>query len=178
MEIEWPVVIEGGIPILAGLYATALGNGAIRLGTLPGRLEQTLFPRFKWLGPLLIAFGIFTAWQTHLHLVHPPAAEIARQIASRYTFPHRIDSMTTLNGVRGSENTIVFNYSIASRLPELGGRSVVQAKLEQQWRGLACTNHDVKKMLGTGYSVQIEYSFQAASTPMVIPLLLVASCPS
>ena len=29
MPIEWTTVIEGGIPILGGLYATALGYGAV-----------------------------------------------------------------------------------------------------------------------------------------------------
>ncbi len=178
MEIEWPTVVEGGIPILGGLYATALGYGVLRLGTLRGGLEQTLLPRFKWLGPFVIAFGVFTAWQTHLHVVHPPAAEIARQIASRLTFPHRIDPITTLDSVQGSENIIVFKISIATPLPDLGGRSVMQAKLEQQWRGLACTNHDVQKMLSTGYSVQIEYTFPAASSQIVIPVLPVTSCSS
>ncbi len=177
MEIEWLTVVEGGIPILGGLYATALGNGVIRLGTPPGRLAQTLLPRLKWLGPTVIAFGVFTAWQTHLHVAHPPAAELARQIASRSTFPLRVDPMTTLDSVQGSENAIVYHYSIAAPLPDLGGRSVVQAKLEQQWRGLVCTNHDVQKMLSAGYSLQIEYTFPAAA-PIVIPVLPVASCKS
>ena len=172
MEIEWPTVVEGGIPILGGLYATALGYGVLRLGTLRGGLEQTLLPRLKWLGPFVIAFGVFTAWQTHLRVVHPPAAEIARQIASRLTFPHRIDPITTLDSVQGSENTIVFKISSAAHLTDLGGRSVMQAKLER----LACTNHDVQKMLSTGYSVQIEYTFPAASSPIVIPVLPVTAC--
>jgi hypothetical protein len=29
MPIEWPTIIEGGIPILGGLYATALGYRVI-----------------------------------------------------------------------------------------------------------------------------------------------------
>ena len=73
MEIEWPVVVEGGIPILSGLFATALGNGVIRLGTLPPNVTQ-LLQRLKWLGPLVIAFGVYTAWQTHLQVIHPPVA--------------------------------------------------------------------------------------------------------
>jgi len=178
VEIEWPTVIEGGIPILGGLYATALGYGVIRLGTLPGRLAQTLLPRLKWLGPFVVVFGVFTAWQTHIHVAHPPAAEVARQIASRLTFPLRVDPMTTLDSVRGSENTIVYHLSISTPLQDLGGRSVVQAKLEQQWRGLACTNHDVQKILSTGYSLRIEYSLPATSSPIVIPVLPVASCNS
>lgn len=178
MEIEWPVVVEGGLPILAGLYATALGNGVLRLGTLRRGLELTLLPRFKWLGPFLIAFGVFTAWQAHIRWVHPPAAEVARQIASRYTFPHRIDSITTLDGVEGSENALVYHFSVATPLPDLGGRSVVQAKLEQQWRGAACTNHDLRKILTAGYSLQIEYTFPAVSSQIVIPVAPVASCSS
>jgi len=178
MEIEWPTVIEGGIPILGGLYATALGYGVIRIGTLPGSRAQTLLPRLRWLGPLVIVFGVFTAWQTHLHVAHPPAAELARQIASRSTFPLRVDPMTTLDSMQGSGNAIVYHYSIAAPLPDLGGRSVVQAKLEQQWRGLACTNHDVQRMLSAGYSLQIEYTFPAASSPIVIPVPPVASCKS
>src|SRR5882757_3006384 len=117
MEIEWPTVVEGGIPILGGLYATALGYGVIRLGALPGRLPETLLPRLKWLGPLVIVFGVFAAWQTHLHVAHPPAAEFARQIASRFTFPVRVDPKTTLDSVQGSESVIIYRYSIAAPLP-------------------------------------------------------------
>ncbi len=171
MQIEWPTVIEGGIPILGGLYATALGYGFLRLGPLRGGLEQTLLPRFKWLGPFVIASGVFTAWETHLHVVHPPAAEIARQIAARLTFPHRVDPITTLDSVQGSENTIVYKVSIATPLEDLGGRSVMQAKLER----LACTNHDLQK-LSTAYSVQIEYTFPATPSPIVIPVPPVTSC--
>ena len=177
MEIEWPVVVEGGIPILGGLLATALGNGVIRLGTLPPNVTQ-LLQRLKWLGPLVIAFGVYTAWQTHLHVVHPPAAELARQMASRFTFPLRIDSMTTLDGIQGSDDAIVYHYSVTAPLPDLGGRSVVQAKLEQKWRGLACTNHDLQKMLSAGYSLQMEYTFPAAASQIVIAVTPAASCSS
>jgi hypothetical protein len=57
MEIEWPTVVEGGIPILGGLYATALGYGVIRPRTRPGSRAQTLLPRLKWLGPLVVLPG-------------------------------------------------------------------------------------------------------------------------
>jgi hypothetical protein len=79
MPIEWPTVIEGGVPILGGLYATALGYGFIRISTsLPSARQQKFLARFKWLGPALVLFGILTAWQTHRRAVHPPAEEIAR----------------------------------------------------------------------------------------------------
>jgi len=175
MEIEWPVVVEGGIPILGGLYATALGNGVIRLGTLPPNVNQ-LLQRLKWLGPLVVLFGVYTAWQTHRQLVHPPAAELARQMASRLIFPHRVDAMTTLDGIQGSNDAIVYHYSVTTPLPDLGGLSVVQGKLQEKWRELACTNPDLQKMLGAGYSLQMEYTFPAAS--QIVIAVPAASCSS
>lgn len=175
MEIEWPVVVEGGIPILGGLFATALGNGVIRLGTLPPNVTQML-QKLKWLGPLVIAFGVYTAWQTHLQVVHPPAEELARQMASRLTFPHRVDAMTTLEGIQASKDAIIYHYAVTTPLADLGGLTAVQGKLEQNWRGLACTNHDLRKLLGAGYSLQMEYTFPAAS--QIVIAVPAASCSS
>jgi len=67
MSMEWPTIIEGGIPILGGLYATALGYGVIRLsGSLPSPFVQKALLRFRWVGPAVVCFGVFTAWQTLL----------------------------------------------------------------------------------------------------------------
>ena len=74
MSLEWPTIMEAGIPILGGLYATALGYGVIRLSrSLPSPLVQKILVRLRWLGPDAVRFGVFTAWQTHLHVNHPPA---------------------------------------------------------------------------------------------------------
>lgn len=95
--MEWPTVIEGGIPILGGLYATALGHGVIRISrSLPSAFLQETLARLRWLGPFVILFGVFKAWQTHLRLVHPPAEEIARQIAGRVSFPAKVDGACRL----------------------------------------------------------------------------------
>jgi hypothetical protein len=54
VPIEWTTVIEGGIPILGGLYATALGYGAVS-GSQPQPSPPVLKTRslFRWLGPPL-----------------------------------------------------------------------------------------------------------------------------
>jgi hypothetical protein len=52
MPIEWPTIVEGGIPILGGLYATALGYGVIGASPSPASpLKQKFLDRFRWLGP-------------------------------------------------------------------------------------------------------------------------------
>jgi hypothetical protein len=169
--MEWPTVIEGGIPILGGLYATALGYGVIRISwSLPSAFLQKTLARLRWLGPFVVLFGVFTAWQTHLHVVHPPAEEIARQIAGRVSFPAKVDEVTQAVGVEGKGDDIIYRYSIATSLAELGGREKVQRGLEQQLRSAACKTKDAQTLLRAGYTVQARYSFKGSPEEILISL--------
>ena len=171
MQIEWSTVIEGGIPILGGLYATALGYGVARISSSsPSPLQQKLLDRFRWLGPLLVLFGIFTVWQTHLHVVHPPAEEIVRQMTTRMTFPIKVDEMTQAIGVQGKGDDITYDYSIAASLTKLGGRDQVQRRLEQQWLNAACKTKDLQALLRGGYTLQMRYAFEGSSEEVLIPI--------
>lgn len=171
MFIEWPTIIEGGIPILGGLYATALGHGVVQLSrTPPSPSLQKALDRFRWLGPIVVMFGIFTAWQTHQHLVHPPAEELSRQIAQRLSFPTKVDEITQVTGVRGSGDSIVYDYSIAVSLQELGGREQVQHKLEQQWLSAACKSRDSQMLLRGGYTLQMRYSFKGTAEQVTVSI--------
>ena len=106
MSIEWTTLIEGGIPILGGLYATALGQRLIGVSSSqPSPNKQKLLDRLRWLGPFVVLFGIFTAWQAHVHATHPPAEEIARLISSRLSLPAKVDDITQTVGVRGVLST-------------------------------------------------------------------------
>ncbi len=169
MPIEWPTVIEGGIPILGGLYATALGYGVIGLSqSPPSALQQKFLARFKWLGPALVLFGVFTTWQTHLRVIHPPTEEIARQIAARLSFPLKADELTQAVGVEGKGDDIIYRYSIAASLTDLGGRDQVQRRLEQHWGGAACKNKDSQMLLRAGYTLQASYSFKGSPEEVLI----------
>ena len=171
MQIEWATVIEGGIPILGGLYATALGYGVI--GGSPSAvspIKQKFLARFKWLGPAIVLFGIFTAWQTHLHMVHPPAEELARQITARVSFPTKVDELTQAIGVEGKGDDIIYRYSIAATLTDLGGREKVQRGLEQQLRSTVCKTKDSQTLLRAGYTVQARYSFKGSLEEVLISL--------
>lgn len=171
MPIEWPTVIEGGIPILGGLYATALGYGVIGASQFPpSALKQKFLTRFKWLGPAVVLFGVFTAWQTHLHVIHPPAEEIARQIAGRVSFPAKVDEVTQAVGVEGKGDDIIYHYLIAASLTDLGGREKVQRGLEQQLRSAVCRTEDSQKLLRAGYTVQWRYSFKGSPEEVLVSL--------
>jgi hypothetical protein len=169
MAIEWTTIIEGGIPILGGFYATALGYGMIRIApSQPSPLQQKFLDRFRWMGPFLVLFGIFTAWQAHAHVNHPPAEELARQITGHLRFPVKVDEMTQAIGVRGTGNNIIYDYSIATSLTKLGGQDRVQRSLEQQWLSAACKTKDLQTLLHGGYTLQMHYSFEGSPEEILI----------
>jgi hypothetical protein len=171
MTIEWTTVIEGGIPILGGLYATALGYGVVRLSASPpSPLVQKTLARFRWLGPAVVLFGVFTAWQTHLHATHPPAEEIVRQINGRLSFPVKVDEMTRAVGIQGKGDDITYDYSVAASLTNLGGREQVQRRLEQQWLSTACKSKDFQTFFRGGYTVQMRYSFEGSPEEILISI--------
>ena len=171
MPIEWPTIIEGGIPILGGLYATALGYGLIGASlSPPSAFKQRLLARFKWLGPAVALFGVFTAWQTHQHVIHPPAEEIVRQMSARMRFPLKVDEITEAVGVEGKGDDLIYRYSIAASLTDLGGREKVQRALEQQLRSAACKTKDSQKLLRAGYTVQARYSFKGSAEEVLVSL--------
>jgi hypothetical protein len=172
MSIEWPTIIEGGIPILGGFCATALGYGVIRFSrSLPSPFVQKIQVRFRWLGPVVVFFGLITAWQTHLHVSHPPAEEIVRQIATRLSFPVKVDEITRAMAVQGKGDDITYDYSVAAPLTNLGGREQVQRKLEQQWLSAACKTKDFQTLLRGGYTVQMRYSFEGSPEEVLVSFL-------
>lgn len=81
MNIEWATLIEGGIPVVGGLYAAALGFGLIRPAGLPLLHRPGLLTQLNWLEPAVAVFGIYTGWQSHSHIIRPDATEIARTVA-------------------------------------------------------------------------------------------------
>jgi len=169
MAIEWTTVIEGGIPLLGGLYATALGYGLVHTSrAMPNRQTQKTIRLFRWLGPLVVLFGIFTAWQTHAHLNHPPAEQLAQGIRSRMTFPVRVDAITQATGVEGRGDTLIYDYSIAASLQQLGGRERVQQELEGQGRKAICAAPDSLKLLRHGYTLERHYTFQASADDVLV----------
>src|SRR5690348_6075288 len=102
MTIEWTTLIEGGIPILMGLYATALGYGTFsHPQTGPNQNLAKICRQFRWLGPLVVLFGCFLAWRDHVQATHPSAELLARQITTRMKLPAKLDDVTQLDAVEG-----------------------------------------------------------------------------
>jgi hypothetical protein len=105
-----------------------------------------------------------------LHLAHPSADQVAQQIAGRLSFPVKVDDTTKLAGVQGKADDIIYDYSVAKSLAELGGRERVRGTLEQYWLSNACKSKDFQTILRGGYTVQMRYSFKESTDEIVIPI--------
>jgi hypothetical protein len=171
VPIEWTTVVEGGIPILGGLYATALGYGAVsRSQPQPSPPVLKTRSLFRWLGPLVVLFGCFAAWQAHLQAMHPPAELIARQIRNRMKFPITLDDTTQLVGVEGSGDRLIYQTAIHVRLAELGGKERAQRELEAHLLKTVCESKDYETILRRGYIIEVQYSFQDSAEAVLISI--------
>lgn len=160
VAIEWTTLIEGGIPILGGLYATALGYGVFSRSQIePIQSRLKIRRQFRWLGPLVVLFGCFLAWQDHRQATHPSAELIAHQIRARMKFPVRLDDVTQLNTVEGRGDRLVYEATLRLRMADLGGKERAQQKLEDQVLKSACASKDFQTIFRGGYTVEVHYSF-------------------
>jgi hypothetical protein len=166
MVIDWVAVVEGGIPILGGLYATGLGWGLIRPG--PSTRMQRFLPHFKWMGPALILFGLYSGLQTHMNFSHPPAEVIVKSIAPQLVLPTKVDEITTLDAIEGKADVITYRFTVTAPLKDMGGRESAEIQLKNQILGNACSNPGYQKLLQGGYTVEMRYSFQGAPEDILI----------
>jgi len=160
MAIEWTTLIEGGIPILGGLYATALGYGVFSGAQVtPTQNRLKVQRQFRWLGPMVVLFGCFLAWQDHAQALHPSAELIAHQIRTRMKLPVKLDDVTELNAVEGRGDHLVYEATLRLRMGDLGGKEKAQQKLEAQVLKSACVSKDFQTIFRDGYTVEVHYSF-------------------
>lgn len=165
--IDWIALVEGGIPVLAGIYATALGFGWIKGRAQPGSSSQKWIRHFRWLGPLLIAIGLFLGWQAYERGAHPSAERLAAGIASRLKLPVTVDETTRLDAVAGSGGTITYRYTVTVPM-EPGDVATLEARLREQARTVACTHPGFSELLRAGYTVEMKYSLMEPSQEFAI----------
>ena len=84
------------------------------------------------------------------------------------TFPVKVDAITQATGVEGKGNTLIYEYSIAASLQQLGGRERVQQELEEQERKSVCTAPDSLKLLRRGYTLARHYTFRAPADDLLV----------
>jgi hypothetical protein len=99
--------------------------------------------------------------------IRRPKSLLARLLLA---FPSKVDEITEAVGVEGKGDDLIYRYSIAASLTDLGGRERLQRALEQQLRSAVCKTKDSQKLLRAGYTVQARYSFKGSPEEILISL--------
>jgi hypothetical protein len=173
MALEWSALIEGIIPILTGLYATALGYGWV---TTPSVRAKAFVPHFKWIGPFLVFFGVFLGWQnaelekkarSHKLSVHLPAEQIATEISKRLALPAKVDELTRIDAVDGDGDVITYRLTILTQIKSAETLKQMRTALEEEGIN-KCKDPNIQKLLKAGYIVDMRYSFLGTSENALI----------
>jgi hypothetical protein len=163
VSVYWPAIVDGGIPVLAGMYATAVAYGFAVGPTPKAGPAAKLLPHFKWMGPVLILLGLLLGWQSYSRGAHPSAQQIAQGISARLSPPVQVDEVTRLDAVTGEADVISFNYTILAPLSTADSLDNIRSKLRDAGQAAACTNPDFDKFFSQGYSIELRYAFLESS---------------
>ena len=174
MTIDWVALIEGGIPVLAGLYATALGYGWIKTRSQPESASQKWVRHFRWLGPLLVVFGVILGWAAHQRASSPSAQRLAADIAAKLELPVQVDEATRLDAIAGSGSTITYRYTVTTPI-EPANVATFEGLLREQTRTAACSDPGFTQILRAGYTVELRYALTEPAREIAI-VTTPASC--
>lgn len=144
---------------IEGLFVVVLGGGfwiAISRGLIPtpplfrSGWGQKLVP---WLGPLLVAFGVFLMFQDK-PASNVDVEDLAKEMRKRVTLPMKVDDVTQLDDVRPAEGALGLFFTLTNvSAPD----AEIAKQLEAYVRGESCTNPQYKKVFDANIAVRVAY---------------------
>ena len=177
MTINWVAVVEGGIPVLGGLYATALGYGWVKARARPDGTPHPWLRHLRWLGPLVVLFGLFLGWQAYQQTERPSADRLAADIAAKLALPVQVDEATRLDAVAGSGDTLTYRYTVTVPV-EPANLATFEQLMREQTRKVACMDPGFAEILRAGYTVEMRYSLSEPARELSIVMAPEACAPS
>ena len=105
-------ILEALIPLCGGIYGTLLGFKRIKPRHLnPG--ATALVAQLRWLGPLVILFGLWVLWQAFVDK-QPNVEEIVRGMRQKVTLPIAVDNITRLDAFDNEGQRIIYRMTITT----------------------------------------------------------------
>ena len=154
-----PSALEAALPLLAGVVAILVGfSRASGTDTAPSERAKKVL---RWVGPALIAFGIFLLLASLTHRPPITAGGIVNSMKAQLSLPMRVDDDTRLDDVRALSETEIgyFLTLTTTSKAQLPGNPLAQ-QLQEHIKGGACQNPDYEKLLTAGISLRIAYETQ------------------
>ncbi len=165
-------ILEALIPLCAGIYATLLGFELVKLRKVnPG--AAAVIPQLRWLGPLVIVFGLWMLWQAYFDQ-RPTAEEIVRGMRQKVTLPVAVDEVTRLDAFDSDGRRIIYRMTVTEPLQTEAERDALIKAMRERLRSQGCSNENYQRLLGQNIALEFLYTIGGKQYPGI--LLTPADC--
>jgi len=151
-------MIEALIPLLGGTYATLLNYKLIRGPTIGDPKKLALLNQLKWLGPLVVAFGLWQFLQGFFHEPLVTAQEVVRAMRQKMTLPIAVDEITRLDRIDAEGQRIVYRLTITEPPPTDAERDALMGMMPQHVRSQICSDEHRRRLLRQNISLEFIYT--------------------
>jgi hypothetical protein len=159
-------VLESLIPLCGGIYATLLGY---RIIGRPGRDPRmaTVVAQLKWLGPLVIAFGLWLMWQAFAD-EKPDVETIVQGMRERVTLPMTVDEMTQIDAFDHEGQRIIYRMTITQPPKTRAEQDALIMQMRQHLKSQGCKRKDFQHLLAQDITLEFVYTIGGAPYPGIV----------
>lgn len=159
-------ILEALIPLCGGIYGTLLGFKRIKPQNLNPR-AATLVAQLRWLGPVVIAFGLWLLWQTYIDK-RPNVEEIVRAMRQKITLPVAVDENTRLDAFDNEGQRIIYRMTITKPPQTETERDALIAAMRQLLKSQGCRNENYQRLLRQDIALEIVYTIGDTQYPGIL----------
>ena len=161
-------ILEALIPVCGGIYATLLGFELIKLRKAnPGAVALALVPQLRWLGPVVIVFGLWMLWHAYLDQ-RPTAEEIVRGMRQKVTLPVAVDEVTRLDAFDSDGQRIIYRMTVTAPPQTEAETGALIAALRERLRSQGCTNENYQRLFRQNIDLEFVYTIGGKQYPGIL----------
>lgn len=158
--------MEALIPLCGGIYGTLLGFQRIKAWNL-NPSAAVLVAQLRWLGPLVIVFGLWLLWQAFVDK-RPNVEEIVRGMRQKVTLPIIVDETTTLDAFDSEGRRIIYRMTVTAPPKAEADRVALVAAMRQLLRSQGCENANYQLLLRQDIELEFVYTIADKAYPGIL----------
>jgi hypothetical protein len=156
-------ILEALIPLCGGLYAALLGYGIVKPRTVDPKTVRYV-AQLKWLGPLVMAFGVWILWQG---LRNPTPAEIVQGMRQKVALPLVVDEMTRLDQIDAGDHRIVYRMTLTKAPQSSAELDALMQTVRQKIKLQVCADESRRRLLRSNIDLEFVYSIGEKQLPSI-----------
>ena len=159
-------LLEALIPLCGGIYGTLLGFKLVE-PRYPNPRATMLMAQLKWLGPLVIVFGLWLLWQAFVDK-RPNVEEIVQGMRQRVTLPINVDEITRLDAFDYERQHIIYRMTITKSPSTKAERNSLISALRQRLISQECRSEKFQQLLVQGIALKFVYTIDGTRYPAIV----------